>query len=257
MPSASRCAGFFARALARPRLRSHTSCGASQANFQAAHEAEERSTRLRRGATPTASPASQRPQRSLGAKGKPSPASAETMPLPPRPKRPGCEEAAAASTAARSIPGDIGRKQQAATAARPPPSPSKDISMPPPPPREPRAPTRGDRQQGASCCSVCRHGLRHEQGPQPRTAHARSDGCGCTSGRGPSSEQLPIAQDGRACATGACRDQGNRGRCAVAAGGPLGTERAALCGRACQGRAACVGHKAAATQPYRRRTGAS
>lgn len=84
------------------------------------------------------------------------------MEPPPRSKRPGCAEAAAASAAARNIPGDIGRKQQAAKGARPPPSPSKDAKMVPPPPQ---APSRGDRMHAAAVLNAMGAAMSRDPSP--------------------------------------------------------------------------------------------
>ena len=158
MPSHVRAS--LARVLAHTSI-SHAPGAACtpQAKARAAAElaagAEARKESTRSYTTPTASPASQRPQRSrAGDVGKPSPESAVVMGAPPRTKRPGSETAAASTRVARTVPGGIGHRQQAATGARArspaaPLCPSKDVEMAPPPPREPPPATRGELHAGS------------------------------------------------------------------------------------------------------------
>ena len=124
-----------------------TCCIASQAKVRAASEAESlaRSQRL----APSASPASQRPARSFGEAGKPSPESAAAMMPPPPPKRPSSLSARAAQAQARLQPSDIGKRQQAATGAAPPRPP---VPREPPPPRS-CPPSRGDKLQAVAAAA--------------------------------------------------------------------------------------------------------
>ena len=163
MPSHVRAS--LARVLAHTSI-SHAPGAACtpQAKARAAAElaagAEARKESTRSYTTPTASPASQRPQRSrAGDVGKPSPESAAVMGAPPRTKRPGSETAcsldAGSKDGACSLAASAtAHRQQAATGARArspaaPLCPSKDVEMAPPPPREPPPATRGELHAGS------------------------------------------------------------------------------------------------------------